>query len=308
MNERDLARIDASRAELAERIGTVVREDGFREPMEGLRLNRGSQPTARVHGVSKPALCVIAQGAKEVYLGDGVYHYDPGRYLLATVELPVTGRVVEATPDRPYLSLRLDLDPGVVGSVMVEAGINVPRGPGDARAIVVSALDADLLDAVLRLVRLIETPDAARVLAPLAKREIVFRLLMGEQGARLRHLPMLGGNSHVIARAVERLRKDFDQPLRIESIARDLGMSSSGFHHHFKAITDMSPLQYQKQLRLQEARRLMFGENLDAAGAGFRVGYDDPSHFSRDYKRHFGQSPIRDVAQLRQSATVGGEA
>jgi len=131
---------------------------------------------------------------------------------------------------------------------------------------------------------------------------------MGEQGARLRHLPMLGGNSHVIARAVERLRQDFDRPLRIDSIAKDLGMSSSGFHHHFKAITDMSPHQYQKQLRLQEARRLMFGEHLDAASAGFKVGYDDPSHFSRDYKRHFGQSPIKDVDQLRQSATAAADA
>jgi AraC-like DNA-binding protein len=297
-----------SRVELAERIAAVVREEGFVEPVDGLRLNRSSQPTDRVHGVSRPSLCVIAQGAKEVYLGDGRYLYDSGRYLLATVELPVTGRVVEATPELPYLSLRLDLDPAMVGSVMVEAGIAVPRGPGDARAIVVSALDADLLDATLRLVRLVDAPDASPVLMPLVKREIVFRLLMGEQGARLRHLPILGGNSHVIARAVERLRNDFDQPLRIDAIARDLGMSSSGFHHHFKAITDMSPLQYQKQLRLQEARRLMFGENLDAAGAGFRVGYEDPSHFSRDYKRQFGQSPIKDVAQLRQSATVGAEA
>jgi len=142
----------------------------------------------------------------------------------------------------------------------------LPFGP---RAVVVSPLDAGLLDATLRLVRLVDAPDEAHILAPLIKREIVFRLLIGEQGARLRHLPMLGGNSHVIARAVERLRNDFDRPLKIDSIAKELGMSSSGFHHHFKAITDMSPLQYQKQLRLQEARRLMFGENLDAAGADF---------------------------------------
>jgi AraC-like DNA-binding protein len=308
MNEREMRRIQAGREELAERIAGVVRDDGFQEPLDGLRLNRGSQPTARVHGVSRTSLCIIAQGAKEVYLGAGHYRYDTDHYLLATVELPVTGKVVEATPERPYLSLRLELDAALVGSVMVEAGVSVPRGPGDARAIVVSALDAGLLDAALRFVRLIDTPDEARVLAPLIKREIVFRLLMGEQGHRLRHLPMLGGNSHVIARAVERLRADFDRPLKIESIARELGMSSSGFHHHFKAITDMSPLQYQKQLRLQEARRLMFGENLDAASAGFRVGYDDPSHFSRDYKRHFGQSPIKDVAQLRQSATAAAEA
>jgi AraC-like DNA-binding protein len=137
------------------------------------------------------------------------------------------------------------------------------------------------------------------VLVPLVKREIVFRLLLGEQGNRLRHFPLLGGHAHPIAQAVERLRRDFDRPLRIESIARELGMSPSGFHTHFKAITDMSPLQFQKQLRLHEARRLMLGENLDATSAGFRVGYNDVSHFSRDYKKHFGDAPVRDVERLR---------
>lgn len=169
---------------------------------------------------------------------------------------------------------------------------------------VVSALDADLLDATVRLMRLIDSPAQARVLVPLVKREIVFRLLLGEQGHRLRHFPLLGGHSHRIARAVARLRKDFDQPLRIEDIARELGMSSSGFHDHFKAITDMSPLQFQKQLRLHEARRLMLGDDLDVTSAGMRVGYNDASHFSRDYKRHFGTAPGRDVEQLR--ANMGG--
>jgi len=307
MNEMDTQRIRQNREELADRIARVIDIDGSVDVMDGLRCNRGSQPTARVHGVSRPSLCVIAQGAKDVYLGESRYRYDAGHYLLATVELPITGQVVEASPEVPYLSLRIDLEAAVVGSVMVEAGVPAPRSPADARAMTVSALDVDLLDAVLRLVRLVDKPSEARVLAPLVKREIVFRLLMGEQGQRLRHLPMLGGNSHVIAQAIERLRKDFARPLRIDSIARDLGMSSSGFHHHFKAITDMSPLQYQKQLRLQEARRLMFGDHLDAAGAGFKVGYEDPSHFSRDYKRQFGLSPIKDVEQLRQSAIAAAE-
>lgn len=296
-------RLAANRQELAARIADAVGADGFTEPMDGLRLNRMSQPTDKLHGVSKTSLCVIVQGAKEVYLADRRYRYDPQHYLLATVELPVTAQIVEASPAQPYLSLRLDLDPVLVGSVMVEAGLTVPRSPRDARAIVVSPLDTNLLDATLRLVRLIDTPAEARVLAPLVKREIVYRLLVGDQGDRLRHLPALGGNSNIVARAVERLRKDFDRPLRIDGIAKELGMSSSGFHHHFKAITDMSPLQFQKQIRLQEARRLMFGESLDAASAGFRVGYEDPSHFSRDYKRQFGQSPMRDVEQLRQTST-----
>jgi len=149
------------------------------------------------------------------------------------------------------------------------------------------------------LVRLLESPDESRVLLPLIKREIVYRLLTGEQGARLRHIPMQGGHSRRIADAVEQLRKNFDKPLRIETLAKEMGMSPSGFHHHFKMVTDMSPLQYQKQLRLQEARRLMLGENLDAASAGYRVGYDDPTHFSKDYKRLFGTPPASDAERLR---------
>jgi AraC-like DNA-binding protein len=247
---------------------------------------------------------VIAQGAKEIFLGERIHRYDPGRYLLATVEVPVTGRVVEATKSRPYLALRMALDPALIGSIMVEAGIPAPAGHGEAKAIVVSDFEPGLLDATLRLARLLETPTEARVLMPLVKREIVYRLLSGEQGARLRHLPMHGGHSHRIAEAVDRLRKEFDRPLRIDHLAREFGMSSSGFHHHFKAVTDMSPLQYQKQIRLQEARRLMLGESLDASSAGYKVGYDDASHFSRDYKKHFGQSPMRDVERLRGMAVA----
>jgi AraC-like DNA-binding protein len=162
-------------------------------------------------------------------------------------------------------------------------------------------LDANLLDAVVRLVRLLDSPAEAHVLAPLIKREIIYRLLMGEQGSRLRQIAVLGGYTHHIALAIARLRKDFKEPLRIESIARELGMSVSGFHHHFKSVTAMSPLQFQKQLRLQEARRLMLGQNLDATSAAYRVGYDDASHFNREYKRLFGAPPMRDVERLREA-------
>ncbi len=299
MNERELQRDRANREELVERLGNAIRFDGVKELEGGLRLARASAPTERTHGVSKPSLCVVAQGAKEGHLGDRSYRYDAEHYMIATVEIPMTGKVVEASVDRPYLSLRLDLDPAVVGSVMVEAGLPSPSGQGDAKAMYVSRLDSDLLDTVVRFTRLLDSPEEARVLMPLAMREIVFRLLMGEQGDRLRHLPMLGGHSHRIAQAVERLRKSFDQPVSIDGLAKDLGMSSSGFHHHFKTVMDMSPLQFQKLIRLQEARQLMLGESLDAASAGYRVGYEDASHFSRDYKKHFGNSPMRDVEKLR---------
>lgn len=170
------------------------------------------------------------------------------------------------------------------------------------RAINVSGLAGDLLDAVVRLVRLTDTPADAPFLAPLLKREIVYRLLLGEQGERLHHIAGLGDQSHRIVRAIERLRADYDQPLRMDDIADELGMSVSGFHHHFKAVTAMSPLQFQKRLRLQEARRLMLGEDLDAASTAYRVGYDDASHFSREYKRLFGLPPMRDMQRLRENA------
>jgi len=185
---------------------------------------------------------------------------------------------------------------------MVEASHTSPPGHAEVRAIAVSLLDGHLLDAFVRLVRLLDAPAEARVLRPLITREILYRLLVGEQGARLRHLAILGGYTSHIARAVQRLRQDFDQPLRIESLAQELGMSVSGLHHHFKAVTAMSPLQFQKRLRLQEARRLMLGEDLDAASAAYRVGYHDASHFNREYKSLFGFPPMRDVQRLREEA------
>jgi AraC-like DNA-binding protein len=299
--KREADRAQANRDELTERIAQAIRHDGRIEPLKGLHFNRSSSPSESCHGVSIPAFCVIAQGSKEVLLGNDRYQYDPMHYLLATVELPIVSQILEASQAQPYLSLRLDLDPTLVGSVMVEAGYPSPQSRTNVKAIDVSPLDANLLDAVVRLVRLLDSPAEAHILAPLIKREIIYRLLMGEQGSRLRHIAVLGGYTHHIARAVDRLRKDFNQPLRIESIARELGMSISGFHHHFKSVTAMSPLQFQKQLRLQEARRLMLGQNLDATSAAYHVGYDDASHFNREYKRLFGAPPMRDVERLREA-------
>jgi AraC-like DNA-binding protein len=171
----------------------------------------------------------------------------------------------------------------------------------------VSPLDASLLDDVVRLVRLLDAPADARFLVPLITREIIYQLLMGAQGDRLRQIAVLGGATHRIAAAIERMRmrNDFKQPLRIEDLAQEVGMSVSGFHYHFKVVTAMSPGQFQKQLRLQEARRLMLGEHLDAASAGSRVGYDDASYFTREYKRLFGAPPMRDVARVRDAVTAG---
>lgn len=298
--------MQADQDELANRIAGTLPHDGTVEPQPGVHFRRHSSPTDRTYASAQPSFCLIAQGSKLIFLGEDKFRYDCAHYLITTMELPLAGEVVEASPERPYLSFRLVLDPSIVTSVMVDSGILHPRGDGSVKAVDVSPLDANLLDATLRLVRLIDAPNEYRVLAPLIVREIVYRLLTGAQGNRMRHLARFGGHAHRMARAVEKLREHFDQPLCIDDIARELGMSISGFHAHFKTVTAMSPLQFQKQLRLQEARRLMLRENLDAAEAGFRVGYEDASHFNREYKRLFGKPPMRDVDGLREIAGAAG--
>jgi AraC-like DNA-binding protein len=281
-------------------IAHVIQEDGSMEPLKGLHLNRSSAPKEPIHSVYEPVFCVIAQGSKEIFLGNERYVYDSAHYLLVTADLPLAGHVLEASKEQPYLGLRLELDPTIVSSVMMESGHSSQSSRASMKAVGVSLLDSNLLDAVVRLVRLIENPAEAHVLAPLIVREIVYRLLIGEQGRRLSYIAALGGLTPHIAKAIERLHKEFDQPLRVDGIARELGMSVSGFHHHFKAVTTMSPLQYQKRLRLQEARRLMIGEGFDAASAAYRVGYHDAAYFNREYKSLFGLPPIRDVERIRE--------
>lgn len=300
-SKREARRIQSNRKELAERIAQALPEDGVLDVFPGFRLARSSEPTQPVHAVYQPAFCLVAQGRKQAMLGDEVFRYDPGHYLIYTLDLPLTFQVEEASKEKPYLGFRLDLDSSTVASVMMESGVEPKKGDARMKAMDVSLMDANLLDAAVRLVRLIDAPIERNILAPLITREIVFRLLMGGQGARLGHLFTSGADAQRISRAIGHLRENYDRPLKMEDIARELGMSISGFHHQFKSVTAMSPLQFQKQIRLQEARRLMLGEDLDAASAGFRVGYEDPSYFSRDYKKLFGDPPQRDIARLRSN-------
>jgi len=295
---RDAQRIKTNREELIERIGRTLSEDGAKEVFPGFFLARSSKPSESLNTVYRPAFCLVAQGRKRELLGAEVFKYDPGHYLLFTVDLPLIFQIEKATPDEPYLGLRLDLDPSLVAAVMLEADIQFKKGDASTKAMNVNAIDANLLDAVVRLARLTDEPGSSNILAPLIVKEIIYRLLAGGQGARLGHLIPLGDTQR-ISRAIGHLREHFDEPLKIDDFARQLGMSVSGFHHHFKSVTAMSPLQFQKQIRLQEARRLMLGEDLDAASAGFRVGYEDPSYFSRDYKKLFGSPPQRDIVSLR---------
>ena len=301
MEERELDRARACRDELAERIARLVADDGGVEAATGLSLFRYSSPTGPVYAVNEPSFCIIAQGSKELLLGNERFRYDASQYLLVSAGMPVIGYIREASPERPYLAVRIGLDSALVTAVLLETGLLASGTDRAAKAMTVSRLDANLLESVARIVRLVETPRDYAALAPLAVREIVYRLALGEQGGRLRQIALNAGRAHRIAKAIELVRKSYDKPLRIAGLARQLGMSTSGLHHHFKAVTAMSPLQFQKQLRLQEARRLLVAGEFDAATAGYRVGYDDPSHFSREYKRFFGEPPRRDVERLRGS-------
>lgn len=298
---REKQRTQSSREELAERIAQALPKDGTLDISPSVRLARSSKPTEPIHSIYQPSFCVVAQGRKQALLGEEVFQYDPGHYLIYTVDLPLTFQVEEASKERPYLGFRLNLDSSLVASVMMESGIEPKKGHRSMKAMDVSPLDANLLDAVVRLVRLLDTPVEGKVLEPLIIREIVVRLLVGGQSARLSHLLAVAADTHRISKAIGLLRENFDQSLKMDDIAQELGMSVSGFHHHFKSVTAMSPLQFQKQIRLQEARRLMLSEDLDAANAGFRVGYEDPAYFNRDYKKLFGAPPLRDITQLRSN-------
>jgi AraC-like DNA-binding protein len=301
------AALDASlatrQAELAALIQRFTPGDGLHSTLiAGLDLARATQPSLPMPTLYRPSLCIIAQGRKDIRLGGEQYVYDPLNYLVASVTLPVTGQVIDPTPERPYLSLRLDIDPAQITSLIADAGpIGIPN-PGPRRALYLDRLDSQLLDAVIRLLRLLDTPRDIAMLAPLALREIFYRLLHSPQGHRLHEIAIADSQSHRIARAIEWLNKNFNEQLRIEDLAREVNLSPSTLHHRFKAVTALSPLQYQKQLRLQEARRLMLNEGLEASAASYRVGYESPSQFSREYSRLFGAPPLRDLARLRSSA------
>jgi AraC-like DNA-binding protein len=294
-------RMQINREELIERLTRIAHKNSLLEVFPGIFVYQSTRPSENDIYVLSPAFCVIAQGSKDVLLNDDLFHYDSGHYLISTLDLPIKSSVVEASEEKPYLNLRIDLDPAVVASVMLESNIAVKKSGSKIKAMDVSPVDADLLDAVVKVVKLLDTPDEMKLFAPSIIREIIYRLLKGRQGERLSHLVTSEGDTRRISKAVKEIREHIDRPLKIEDVARDLGMSVSGFHNHFKSVTAMSPLQFQKQIRLQEARRLMLGEDLDVADASFRVGYEDPSYFSREYKKLFGIPPLRDIAKLRSS-------
>ncbi|MEV7976500.1 AraC family transcriptional regulator [Streptomyces sp. NPDC086519] len=265
------------------------------------KVDRAGPPAAAMSGT---VLAVIAQGAKRLALGDRVYEYGPGQYLVASVDLPVTGQFLQAEPERPALGFGLTLAPSAVAELLLQAGPgDIPRAPaGTPPGIAVSDAPAALLDAVVRLLRLLDEPRDLAVLAPLYKREILWRLITGEQGATVRQLGLADSGLSHVSRAVRWIREHYAQPFRVEDVARLAGMSVSAFYRNFQAVTAMSPIQFQKQIRLQEARLLLATHPGDVTGVGQRVGYDNPSQFSREYRRQFGVPPSRDAAHLRAAA------
>jgi AraC-like DNA-binding protein len=286
-------------AEIANIIDRNVERDGFNAtPIERLTLVRSSTVTLPMPNVYRPQLCLVAQGRKDVMLGDRVFRYAPGRYGIVTFDLPATGHVVEATPEKPYLCLYLDFDPVKLGELALR--VAPPAGslpPPIGKS--VSNASAGLLDAVLRLLRSLEDPDARPVLGPLAEQEILYRLLAGPDGARMRQVTSGLGRLAQVGRAIARIGLNFRERFSINQLATEVGMSPSSLHEHFRAVTAMTPLQFQKQLRLQDARSLMLVQDMDVATAALNVGYESPSQFIREYRCLFGESPARDVARLR---------
>lgn len=293
--------------ELAGLIARHAAHDGLHATrVPRLFLIHCAQPTMPIHILHEPALCIVASGAKRVMLGDRVYPYDRAKYLVVSVEVPIVGQVVEASLAEPYLCLRLDLAPRRLAELMINAGHESSVEPDLEPGLGLASVTPALLDAAVRLLRLLDTPDDIPVLGPMVEREILYRLLTGAQGRRLRQIALTEGSVSRVSRAISWIKRHYTQTISIEQVAAAAAMSPSALHHHFKAVTALSPLQYQKQLRLQEARRLMLLQAMDAASAGHQVGYDSPSQFSREYNRLFGAPPLRDAARLRQAVGFSG--
>jgi transcriptional regulator GlxA family with amidase domain len=253
----------------------------------------------------EPAIAMPIQGTKHAFFGSQTFVYDRYRFLVTALELPVVLQVADASPESPYLSAVLKLDAKVIGELMMDSALRpADRQPGLDRSMMLGQTTLGLIDAFDRLVGMLDEPELIPVLAPLIQREIFYRVLRSDNGGNLWHMANIGSQSHRVGRAIEWLKANFREPIRIEELADMVEMSPSRFHHHFRQFTSMSPLQFQKWLRLTEARRLMVSQGMDAAAAAYQVGYGSPSQFNREYTRQFGAPPRRDVeAVLRPAAS-----
>jgi len=295
--------LDFAMNDLADSVARLTKDGELRpSAIPGLSLFRRTESSEPVTGMYEPSVCLIAQGSKRVKLGDDTYVYDTSHYLFAGLHLPVITQVIEASDERPYLGLKLTFNYRDISQLMADSQLPPPRNQKTDRGMATGKMNVSLANAFQRLVDLLDEEQDIPILAPVIQREIFYRLLVGDQGARLRQLAAMGTQSQQVARAISWLKENFSQPLRVDELAEMANMGTSTFHHHFRSMTALSPLQYQKQLRLQEARNLMLSERLDAATAAFQVGYESPSQFSREYNRMFGAPPVRDISNLLQQA------
>ena len=298
--------LDPGQRELAGVVARYSNGDGMHaSAIDGLHCIRLSEPHLQLPTVYRPCVCVIVQGAKQVLLENEIYRYAPPQFLAVSVDLPLVGQVVEASREKPYLCLAIDIDARQITDLIAQSGdASWSRGE-TSRGVFVGDLDAATQDSVLRLARLLDTPRDIPALAPLAMREFHYRMLSGPYGSAIAQMAIAGSNSHKIAQIIRRIRTKISEPIRVEELASMANMSPSSFHQHFKAVTAMSPVQYQKRLRLTEARHILLAEKADAQSAAYRVGYQSVSQFSREYARMFGAPPIRDAAGIRQVRPAG---
>ncbi|CAI2341189.1 AraC family transcriptional regulator [Vibrio parahaemolyticus] len=270
-------------------------------PISGLRFSRWTTPTPPTSYTHNPSICLIAQGRKRVLLGEGSFIYDANHFLISSVDLPIIANIIEASEEQPYLGLIMELDLTEISQLIVDSELAFTQAKEAQKGIAVGELSESLLDAFVRLAELLDEGQNIKILAPIIKREIFYRLLMSEQGTRLHQIVTAGSHSHQIAKAIDWLKNNFVKPLSVGDLASFTGMSKSSFYTHFRSMTSMTPLQFQKKLRLSEARRLMLKENLDAMAATFKVGYESPPQFSREYSRLFGAPPSKDIKSLREN-------
>jgi AraC-like DNA-binding protein len=294
--------IDKQRSELVQLIERYTGKDGsYETAIPSLSFSRFSDVTGPSYGVYMPSLCIIVQGRKEVLLAQETYVYGPADYLVASVNLPIAGIVTEASFKNPYLALKLEFTPNQILEVLQDSQLAVNKKENARRGMYVSQIEASLLDAVTRLVHLLETPNDIPVLVPLITKEIIYRVLQGQHGVTLGQIAIEGSSTYGIKDVINHIMNNYDQSFRIEDLAEIANMSVSSLHRHFKEVTAMSPIQFQKQLRIQEARRLILSESTDATEAAFRVGYESPSQFSREYSRMFGLPPKEDIKRLKET-------
>lgn len=293
------------RAGLVRRISSFVGVAETRPTgIPGLALYRHAGPTAPSPVTYEPSIAVVVQGRKRVELRQSVFHYDPSRFLLTSLGLPVVSQVIEASKEMPYLCMVLQLEMPLVRELLSREDVHPPEGPPDSLAMATGAITVELLDAFRRLVDLLDSPKDIPFFEGMIKREIIYRILNGPVGARLRSIATLGDQSQRTARAIAWIRTNYAKPLRVHDLAAAAGMGVSTFHRHFQALTALSPLRYQKQLRLQAARGRMLVDGLDVASAAMAVGYESASQFTREYSRFFGRPPMRDIRAVRSSGKL----